>query len=99
MLLESVCIEYIRQFFLRDLYDLEWLEHRVQDVSKLVYMLQLDSMLHLNQLLNYVFLVLSFSKIYEVDRVLLRQPIHQKPAEILKERSKSSTNTFFCIFK
>jgi hypothetical protein len=33
---ENICIVCIQQFFLRDLFDLVWLEHRVRDVLRLV---------------------------------------------------------------
>jgi hypothetical protein len=66
---------YIQQFLLPDLFDLVLLEHLVQDVLILVYMLLLDVMLHLNQLQEYVFLDQGFLMIYEVNKVLLHQPI------------------------
>ncbi len=94
---ENICIVCIQQFFLRDLFDLVWLEHRVRDVLRLVQMLQLDEVLHLNQLLDYVFLVLLFLRIYEENRVLHHQPIHTK--EISNNNKNKDTNTFFCIFK
>ncbi len=94
---ENICIVCIQQFFLRDLFDLVWLEHRVRDVLRLVQMLQLDEVLHLNQLLDYVFLVLLFLRIYEENRVLHHQPIYTE--EISYNNKNKDTNTFFCIFK
>lgn len=46
ILRESVYIGYIHQLWLRDLFDLERLEHRARDVLEFVEMLLLDFVLH-----------------------------------------------------
>jgi hypothetical protein len=59
-------------------------------------MLQLDEVLHLNQLLDYVFLVLLFLRIYEENRVLHHQPIHTE--EISNNKKKTKIRTHFSVF-
>ncbi len=53
-------------------------------------------MLHLNQLQDYVFLVLEFLRIYEVNKVLHHQPIYIQNKFIRKKNEKIRTH--FSVF-
>lgn len=63
-------------------------------------MLQIDEVLRLNQLLDYVFLDLMFLRIYEGNKVLLHQPsFSQIEIEKNKNQTNKNTNAFFRVFK